>query len=167
MNEPNCLPPTAAEGGSVSRLLSTHTMHSIVVGFTHWEGGGGRISRQFRTHTGRIHIPSTVGKEGIISRQTSTYNPLHYGRLHLLAAAVKESKVSRWSRAHTGRIHIPPTAGKESIVSRQLSSHTVHSIVVGFTYWLQQRWGEGGVSRQLHTHAAHSVTVGFTYWLQQ
>ena len=136
MNASNCLPPTAAEGGSVSRRLSNHIMHSIVVDFTHWEG---RISRQFRTHTSRIHIPATVGKEGIVSRQNSTYNPLRYGRLHLLAAAVKESRVSRQSRAHTGRIHIHTTAGKRSIVSRQLSSHAVHSIADRFTYVLHQR----------------------------
>ena len=54
--------------------------------------------------------------EGNVSRQRSTYCPLHLG----------------W-------IHSHPTAAAEGNVSRQHSTHTVHSISVGFTYKLQQR----------------------------
>ena len=91
-----------------------------------------------------IRLHTTAAAEGGVRRELRqhTVHSVSVGFTYTLQQRRRGMLVD--SSAHIlttiGWIHLLPTAAAKRNVSRQRSTHTVRSISVGFSYFLQQRW---------------------------
>ena len=169
--------PTAAKDGSVSRLFGAHVLHSISVGFTYplqqqrTAVLAGYLAPITILHLGRIHLPSTAGKDGSVSRLFSihvlcsisvgfTY-PLQQQRTAVLAGY---SAPMCYAPSRSGSLTSYSSKERQRQTAIQHPRAMLH---LGRSYLLPAAAKDGSVSRLFSIHVLCSILVGVTYILQQ